>query len=251
MLSKLLIALAVSSFFVTGANATDMDVNNSGTFGNRTGGELSATFEDSEHFGYSHYLLNAGISTKLTNNIIGQINLQYSNYTDEDYPVWQVMALLGYQFTDEFSAGLYGRFEDFDGTEYVSVGVETKYATNKWEFEWGSNLILTEDGDSYDGFQTILVGSYRVNDQINAIGSLSYTDDDGDVYNVVGIGARWAPPVETAALDGVFFEGMGYLGRDDDAGDSFTAFKLSIGKEFGSGLEYRQKGWFEGVPAWW
>jgi len=95
-----------------------------------------------------------------------------------------------------------------------------------------------------------VIGTFHENKYVDAIATASYLDDEGDIYKTLGAGARWTHSSAMAsALDGIFVEGMGYIGTEEGAGD-YSVGKIKIGKELGSGKHFKKKGWFEAVPSW-
>lgn len=214
------------------------------------GGEISFSFEDSGYFDDQHYLFDAGISILYDNNIIVQMQAEYSNYTDDDYTVIDLDLLFGYRFTEALSVAALFSYEDFDSSIYTAAGFDTKFSTDQFDVEWGAKVYLTEDGDSYDGWLTTLIGTFHLNENFDAIATGSFVDEDGDIYKTLGAGIRWTNSApEGSPLDGVFVEGMGYIGTEDGVGD-YSVGKVTIGKEFGSGIYFKKKGWFAAVPSW-
>lgn len=249
-----IIALAIGS-----AKAADLDRSNLVGYTTgptvdddfRLGGQLSFSFEDSGHFQDQHYSFNSGISNKFSNNIIIQANAAYSNYVDTNYPIIDLDFLFGYQFTEALSAAALVNYEDFDGDIYWAAGFDTKFSTYRFDVEWGGKVYLTENGDSYDGWLTTLIGTFHLSDSVDAIATASYVEDDGDIYKTLGGGLRWthSSPGSSSVLDGIFVEGMGYIGNEKGVGD-YSVGKITIGMEFGSGQHFKKKGWFEAIPSW-
>jgi len=110
------------------------------------GGEISVSFEDSGYFDDQHYLFDLGGSYKFDNNLIVQLDAQYSNYSGTDYPVIDVDFLFGYQFSEMLSAAALVNYQDFYGFEYWSAGLDTKFSFYQFDVEWGAKVYLTEDG---------------------------------------------------------------------------------------------------------
>jgi len=256
-IGKYVAAAALTALTIGSVKAADLaqtplaDYSTVSTMNDRIGmgGEISFSFEDSEYFDDQHYLFDAGISILYENNIIVQMQAEYSNYTDLDYPVTEIDFLLGYRLSEQISVAALLQYENFDDTEYWNAGFDSKISTDRFDIEWGGTVYLTEDGETYDGGQTTLIGTFHLNENFDAIATGSFVDDDGDIYKTLGAGIRWTNSApEGSPLDGVFVEGMGYIGTEDGVGD-YSVGKVTIGKEFGSGIYFKKKGWFAAVPS--
>lgn len=144
----------------------------------------------------------------------------------------------GMNVGENSSVAVFYSYDNFDGFEVESKGVEAKTVINKLELGAAFNQIAPVSGGSPIEFITV-DGTYNFNENWGLVGEIGRGNLDGDYVNLGKIGVKYT------AENGLYV--AAYQNFASDMYGSASATSISVGMNFGGGAKFDARGYSRAI----